>query len=98
MNLLPKLLFAIDKKSKILFLIDSGSEISLLPKNLTNGIDHYFKPQSKSIKGIGDDMIHPIVSVKVNLELGQLDPFMHNFWVTHQNREYGILVIILADF
>ena len=36
-------------------------------------------------------MIHPIVSVKVNLELGQLDPFMHNFWVTHQNREYGIL-------
>ena len=87
----PNLLFAIDINSNILFLIDSGSEISILPKNLTNGVDHFFKNQSRSIKGIGHEMIHPIGSVNVNLNIGELGTLNHDFWVTQEKREYGII-------
>ena len=89
---LPKsLLFVIDNRTKVLFLVESGCEVSILPKNLTNGINHYFKPISKTIKGIGDNKIHPIGSVCVELMLGSLGTIKHNFWVTQEFRNYGIL-------
>ena len=61
------LFFALEKNSKILFLIDSGCEISVLPKLLSNGVDQYFKPQSKTIQGIGNSTIHPTGSVEKTL-------------------------------
>ena len=62
-----------------------------MPKNLTNGINHYFKPFSRTIKGIGDNEIHPIGSACVDLKLGSLKTIKHNFWVTQEYRSYGIL-------
>ena len=85
------LLFAKDNVTNVLFLIDSGCEVSILPKNLTNGINHYFKPFSRTIKGIGDNEIHPIGSACVDLKLGNLETIKHNFWVTQEHRSYGIL-------
>ena len=85
------MLFIFDKNSKALFLVDTGCEISILPKNLTNGINHYFKPQSKTIKGIGNTPIHPIGSVNVTLDFGNLSTIEHNFWVTQEYRDYGLL-------
>ena len=85
------LLFAKDNVTNVLFLIDSGCEVSILPKNLTNGINHYFKPFSRTIKGIGDNEIHPIGSACVDLKLGNLKTIKHNFWVTQEYRSYGIL-------
>ena len=90
-NLPQHLLFVIDNSSGVLFIIDSGCEISLIPKNLTNGIDHYFHPQSKTITGIGDSLIHPIGSIEVNLELGEIKHITHTFWVTQEIRDYGII-------
>merc|ERR1712240_463053 len=69
----PHLLFVVDETSNVIFLIDSGCEISLLPKSLTNGIDHYFRPQSKTITGIRNSLIHPVGSVDVSLKLGDID-------------------------
>ena len=87
----PHLLFVVDETSNVIFLIDSGCEISLLPKSLTNGIDHYFRPQSKTITGIGNSLIHPVGSVDVSLKLGDIDAISHTFWVTQETREYGII-------
>ena len=87
----PSLLFAKDNITNVLFLVDSGSEVSILPKNLTNGINHYFKPFSRTIKGIGDHEIQPIGSVYVELKLGNLEVIRHNFWVTPESGDYGIL-------
>ena len=84
------LLFAKDNVTNVLFLIDSGCEVSILPKNLTNGINHYFKPFSRTIKGIGDNEIHPIGSACVDLKLGNLETIKHNFWVTQEYRSYVI--------
>ena len=85
------LLFVKDNVTNVLFLVDSGCEISILPKNLTNGINNYFKPFSKSIKGIGNNEIHPIGSACVELKIGNLDIVKHNFWVTQESQSYGIL-------
>ena len=85
------LLFAVDDNSGVLFVIDSGCEISLLPKNLTNGIDHSFRLQSRTITGNGDSLIYPVGNVEVNLNLGNIEPITHTFWVTQQTREYGII-------
>ena len=49
------LLFAKDNVTNVLFLIDSGCEVSILPKNLTYGINHYFNSFGRIIKGIGDN-------------------------------------------
>ena len=87
------LFFALEKNSKILFLVDSGCEISILPKLLSNGVDQYFKPQSKTIQGIGNSTIHPIGSVEKNLKLGNMNPMKHTFWVTEESRDYGIIGI-----
>ena len=85
--------FIVDNNSEALFLVDTGCEISILPKNLTNGINHYFRPQSKTIQGISNTPIHPLGSVKVILKFGNLKDIEHNFWVTQENREYGIIGI-----
>ena len=90
-NLPQNLLFILDNNSEALFLVDTGCEISILPKNLTNGINHYFRPQSKTIQGISNTPIHPIGSVDVVLKIGNLENIEHNFWVTQENRDYGII-------
>ena len=90
-NLPQSLQFAVDQNSNVVFLIDSGSEISLLPQSLTNGINRYFCPNTKSIQGIGDTVIHSIGSVDIEIKLGNLGPITHNFWITREYRGHGII-------
>ena len=40
--------------ANVVFLVDFGSEISVLPKKLTNGVNQYFPPQSIKIQGFGN--------------------------------------------
>ena len=98
-NLPQNLQFVSDLNTNVLFLVDSGSEISLLPKSLTNGIKKYFLPKSKSIQGIGETVIHPIGSADIEINIGQLGPLTHTFWITPESRGYGItgLDIIIAN-
>ena len=83
--------FILDDNFEALFLVDTGCEISILQKNLTNGINHYFRPQSKAIQGISNIPIHPLGSFKVVLKFTNLEDIEHNFWVTQENREYDII-------
>ena len=99
-NTLPQgLQFVLGSKTKNLFLLDSGSEISLIPQSLTNGINRYFPCESKVIQGIGDkEVIYPIGTVNMLLTRGQLESIKHEFWVTKEHRDYGIIGLdILAD-
>ena len=66
-NTLPQgLQFVVDSKTNIRFLLDSGSEISLIPQSLINRINRNFPCKSKVIQGIGDkDVIHPIGTVSI---------------------------------
>ena len=59
-DLPQSLQFVVDNESNVVFLLDTGSEISILPKELTNGINRYFLPQSRVVQGIGNGIIHPI--------------------------------------
>ena len=90
-NLPQNLQFVSDLNTSVLFLIDSGSEISLLPKSLTNGINKYFLPKSKSIQGIGETVIHPIGSADIEVNISELGPLTHTFWITPESRGYGII-------
>ena len=90
-NLPQNLQFVSDLNTNVLFLIDSGSEISLLPKSLTNGINKYFLPNSKSIQGIGDSVIHPVGSADIEVNVSELGNFTHTFWITPESRGYGII-------
>ena len=90
-NLPQNLLFVAELNTNVIFLIDSGAEISILPKELTNGVNKYFPPQSRTIQGFGNKSIHPIGSVNVELRLGELDPINHSFWVTEETRSFGII-------
>ena len=85
--------FAVDKKTNVLFLIDTGCEVSMLPKTLTKNISQHFKPFSRIIQGIGDSELHPIGNANIEMNLGSLEPIKHNFWVTDESRNYGILGI-----
>ena len=99
-NLPQGLQFVIDSKTHLLFLIDTGSEISLIPQSLTNGVNRHFSPQSRVIQGIGNtDVIHPIGSVDLSIKLEGLGPIEHEFWVTQEHRSYGIigLDILIAN-
>ena len=71
------MLFVLDNNSVVLFSSDSGCEISILPKVVTNGINHYFQPQSRGIQGSGNKAIHPIGSV--NLKLVNKQPIKPKF-------------------
>ena len=90
-NLPQNLLFAVEESSGVLFLVNSGCEISILPKILTNGINHYFQPHSRAIQGLGNETIHPVGSIDVHLNIGNIQPIKHNFWVTEEPRNYGII-------
>ena len=90
-NLPQGLLFLADSNTNVIFLVDSGSEISILPKELTNGIDKYFPKQSRTIQGFGNKTTHPIGSADVELQLGNLEPINHSFWVTQESRHFGII-------
>ena len=90
-NLPQGLLFVADSNTNVIFLVDSGSEISILPKELTNGIDKYFPKQSRTIQGFGNKTTHPIGSADVELQLGNLEPINHSFWVTQESRHFGII-------
>ena len=45
----------------------------------------------RTIKGIGDNEIQPIRSACIELKLGNLETIKHNFWVTQESKNYGIL-------
>ena len=89
-DLPQNLQFAVDKNTHVLFLIDTGCEVSILPKKLTNGINWYFKPFIRIIQGIGESEIYPIGSVNVELKLSNFEPIRNDFWVTQDIRNYGI--------
>ena len=90
-NLPQNLQFVSDSDTNVIFLVDSGSEISILSKELTNGVNRYFPPQKVTIQGFGGKAIHPIGSVEVQLKLGELELINHSFWVTQEPRSYGII-------
>ena len=90
-DLAQNLQFVTDTESNVVFLIDTGSEISMLPKKLTNGVNQYFPPQSRSIQGIGNNIVHPIGSADVTLHLGNLSPIKHTFWVLQEPGNHGII-------
>ena len=74
----------VDNDSNVVFLMDTGSEISILPKKLTNWVNKYFPPQSRVVQGIGNGIIHPIGSADITLKLSDLNPIKHNFTVGWQ--------------
>ena len=73
-DLPQNLQFMVDNDSNLVFLLETGSEISILPKELTNGINKYFSPQSRVVQGIGNGIIYPIGRADVTLKLGNLNP------------------------
>ena len=75
----------------MVFLVDTGSEISILPKELTNGVNRYFPPQSIAIQGIGNGVVHPIGSADIEIKLGDLGPKNHNFWIIRECRSFAII-------
>ena len=62
-----------------------------MPQSLTNGINKYFFPNSNSIQGIGNTVIHPIGSVDIEIKLCNLGPIKYNFWITRECKSYGII-------
>ena len=90
-SLPQQLLYVVDSTSGVIFIVDSGAEISLIPKSLTNGVDHYFRPKTQTITGIGNYQIYPVGSTDVCLKLGDLDEIKHTFWVTQEKIDYGII-------
>ena len=77
-----------DSDTNVFFLVDSGSEILILPKELTNGINIHFPSQIRTIQGFGNKTTHPIGSVDVELHLGELESINHSFWVTQETRQF----------
>ena len=62
------MLFELYSNTNVIFIVDSGSEISVQPKEFTNAVNKYFPPHSF---GFGFKTIHPIVSVAVKVCLGK---------------------------
>ena len=84
--------FVSDLDTNVLFLIDSRSEISLLPKSLIKGINKYPpSPNSKSIQGVGNSVIHPVGSADIKVNAGKLGHFNHTFRITPESRGYCII-------
>ena len=52
-----------------------------------------FDHKSKTIQGISKTPVHPIESVNVVLTFGNSKDIEHNFWVTQENRDYGIIEV-----
>ena len=96
-DLPQNLQFAVDKNTNVLFLIDTGCEVSLLPKDLTNGVQKYYKPFTRAIQGIGENELHPIGTINVELQLGDLRPIKYDFWVTQEFRSYGIIGLDILE-
>ena len=46
-------MFAVDKDTNALFLIDKDCEVSIIPKTFTNGINQYIKSFNRDTQGIG---------------------------------------------
>ena len=63
------MLFELNSNTKVIFNVDSGSEISVQPKEFTNAVNKYFPPHSRKIQCFGNKTIHPIGSVAVKLRL-----------------------------
>ena len=81
----------LENDSNVVFLLDTGSETNILPKELTNGVNRYFPPQSKMVQEIENGKIHSIGSAYITLRLGDLNPIKHNFWVMQESGNHGII-------
>ena len=68
-NLSENILFAKDNVTNVIFFIDSGCEVSILSKHITNDINHYFKPFSRTIKDISDNETTPLEALTLSLNL-----------------------------
>lgn len=79
------MLFVSNSNTNVFFLVNSGSEISVLLKELTNEVNKYLSPQIRTIQSFDNKTIHPIGSVAVQLRLRS------SFWVTQDLRNYGII-------
>lgn len=87
------LMFAKDSNTKLLFLVDTGCEISILPKSFIDKVEKPFSSQSRIIQGMNKMKIYPIGSSTFELQLGNLPLIKHDFWVIEEPILYGILGI-----
>ena len=68
------MLFELYSNTNVIFIVDSGSEIFVQPKEFTNAVNKYFPPHSlvKRFKVLDSlNSIHPIGRVAVKLRLGK---------------------------
>ena len=93
-DLPQNLQFVVDTSSNVVFLLGTGSEISILPKQLTNGVNRYFLPQSRTIQGIGKGVVHPVGSAEITLKLGNLNAIKHTFWILQELGNHGMIGLL----
>ena len=98
-NTLPKgLQYLLDSETNNLFLLNTSSAKSLIPQSLTNGTNRDFTCESTVIQRGDMEVINPLGKVNILLTLGQLEPIEHEFYVTKEHGDYGIIGLdILAD-
>ena len=92
-NLPSNLQYVVDETTRIPFLIDTGSEISILPRCFTEEVKDQFTPRSKTIVGIGNTKIHPVGKVEMSLKIGLSNDLTHKFWVVAEHKKFGVLGI-----
>ena len=85
--------YVVDETTRIPFLVDTGSEISILPRCFTEEVTNQFTPKSKTIIGIGDTKIHPVGNVEMTLGIGLPNKLTHKFWVIAEHKKFGVLGI-----
>ena len=74
-------------------MVDTGCEVSVIPKSFVDKVDKSFPPYSRSIKGIGNGHMYAIGSSTFKLHLGDLPLINHEFWVVKGQTLFGIVGI-----
>ena len=93
-NLPGSLQYVIDETTRIPFLVDTGSEISILPRCFTEEVTNQCTQKNKkTIIGIGDKKIHPIGNIEMTLGIGLPNKLTQKFWVVAEHKKFGILGI-----
>ena len=72
------MLYVTDKESKILFLVDSGAQMSLLPA--TSGVKHSC-PNKLTLRAVNGTLIHTYGEKCMELDLGLRRTYTHIFMV-----------------
>lgn len=83
-------MFIVDKKSKIQYLIDTGSDLCVLPKSF---LKQYRAPTNYTLTAANGSIIHTYGLLKLHLDLGLRRDFVWNFVVADVDKP-----IIGSDF